>query len=299
MKLAYAALALMLPLTLLAQDSLPAHRETIVHGYHDASGFGNVELRPMKVVESPELGLTLMAIFPGRRMTAPPKWVSVGLRSRGTTARFRENAMLSFVANGLRVPAGAMFRVANARDTMLEETLALRIPLATFRKIAGAPTLTVRVDTMSFALTLEQLAAVRDFGDRLTPAGWARAHAIADAVSRRQGFTLHKDWYEHSEVDTPARPLQVGVDIAFPTTGLPERRVVTFEYVIDTLGVPDVTTFRGTHPERDAPFLEALRRSLEHWRFVPAQKAGRPVRQMMRQARTFEPPSPRLSTPNR
>ena len=299
MKLAYAVFASVFPLTLVAQDSLPAHRETIVHAYHEASGFGNVELRPMKVVESPELGLTLMAVFPGRRMTAPPKWVSVGLRSRGTTARFRENAVLSFVANGVRVPAGAMFRVAAARDSTLEETLALRIPLATFRKFATAQTLTVRVDTISFDVAQEQLAAVRDFAERLTPAGWARADAIVDAVSRRQGFTLRKDWYEHSEVDTPARPLQVDGDIAFPMTALPERRVVTFEYVIDTLGVPDLTTFRGTHPERDAPFLDALRRSLEHWRFVPAEKAGRPVRQMMRQAKTFEPPSPRLSTPNR
>lgn len=299
MKLAYGALASMFPLTLLGQDSIPAHRETIVHGYHEASGFGNVELRPMKVIESPELRLTLMAVFPGRRMTAAPKWVSVGVRSRGATARFRENAVLSFVADGARVPAGAMFRVAEARDTTIEETLALRIPLATFRKVAKAQTLSVRVDTVSFAMTEEQLAAMRDFAGRLTPAGWALANAIADAVSRRQGFTLRKDWYDRSEVDTPAQPLQVGDDVGFPSDALPERRVVTFEYVVDTLGVPDLTTFRGTHPERDAPFLAILRRSLEHWRFVPAEKAGRPVRQMMRQAKTFEPPSPRVSTPNR
>jgi hypothetical protein len=297
-RLRYLAAVSMLPMALLAQDSLPSHRETIVHGYHEPSGFGNVELRPMKVVESPELGMTLMAVFPGRRMTAPPRWVSVGLRSRGTRPRFRENAVLSFVVDGAHVPAGAMFRVAQTRDTTVEETLALRIPLATFRKVAQAGTLTVRIDTMSFALTQEQLAAMRDFGGRLAPAGWARANAIADAVSRRQGFTLRKDWYERSEVDTPARPLQVGDDVGFPADALPQRRVVTFEYVIDTLGVPDLTTFRGTHPERDAPFLDVLRRALEQWRFAPAEKAGRPVRQMMRQAKTFEPSSA-VSTPNR
>jgi hypothetical protein len=298
-KLGFVAVALVLPMALLAQDSLPSHRETIVHGYHEASGFGNVELRPMKVVESRELRLTLMAVFPGRQMTTSPHSVSVGVRSRGTAPRFRENAVLAFIADGVRVPAGAMFRVAESRDTTLEETLALRIPLATFRKIAKALTLTISVDTITFVLTEDHLAAVRDFAGRMTPAGWARGMAIADAVSRKQGFTLRKDWYERSEVDTPARPLQVSDDLAFPSGALPERRVVTFEYVIDTLGVPDLTTFRGTHPARDALFLEALQKSLEHWRFMPAEKAGRPVRQMMRQAKTFDPPSPQLSTPNR
>lgn len=96
-----------------------------------------------------------------------------------------------------------------------------------------------------------------------------------------------------TDVDEPARPALIGIPARYPDLpdSLRTSRTVLVEYVVDTTGKVDLATVRGRAPERDAPFLEELRRVMPEWEFYPAVKGGAKVRQVIRQAFVFEPPA--------
>src|SRR5215216_5027011 len=75
------AAALWLP-AVVARAQIPAprefrHKELIVTGYHEPSGYGSVELKPIPVEGAPETSLTTMFRYKGRRLAAPPTEVRV------------------------------------------------------------------------------------------------------------------------------------------------------------------------------------------------------------------------------
>ena len=92
-----------------------AHEEIIWQGFHQASGYGMVDLRPMLLAESPELRLNTMFVFEGKRLAAPPKWVSVGLVSRAPRPRFTASPTLTVLLDGGTPLRFGMFR--QARDS--------------------------------------------------------------------------------------------------------------------------------------------------------------------------------------
>jgi hypothetical protein len=57
-------------------------------------------------------------------------------------------------------------------------------------------------------------------------------------------------------------------------------------YVVSEQGAPDLDTFRALN-DADARFLEAIRTALAHTRFVPAQKDGKPVPQVVQTTYDF------------
>src|SRR5919202_3514306 len=76
------------------------HREEIRTAYHEASGYGSVELRPMRVSELPEVTLTALFSYRGRRLLAPPTDVSVGLKATDARAHFARARTLTFTLDG-------------------------------------------------------------------------------------------------------------------------------------------------------------------------------------------------------
>jgi hypothetical protein len=78
-----------------------------------------------------------------------------------------------------------------------------------------------------------------------------------------------------------------------PTPGYPPalaargaRALVSTMFVVSEQGQPDLGTFRALN-DADAQFLEAIRTSLGHTRFVPAQKEGKPVPQVVQTTYDF------------
>ena len=66
------------------------------------------------------------------------------------------------------------------------------------------------------------------------------------------------------------------------------------EFVVDTNGLADTTTLRSQNPA-DSIFAYAVNAVIRDWRFSPALKDGKHVRQLMVQAMPFDPgpmPSP-------
>jgi TonB family protein len=262
-------------------------------GYHAASGFGTVELRPMRVAESPPAWLGAMYVYKGERLTTPPAQVSLALRVWSPAPRYAAVRELVFVLDSERVAAGPLLRRSTDSAGGATETLALRLPAALFQRITSARRVAVRAGATEIALDDEALEALRDLASRMDPAGYERARAAAQAAVTAQGMLLHKDWYDPGEVDERAAPSLLPAKPAYPNVPPRERRVrtVLVEYVVDTTGRVDLATIRGQSPDgADAPFIDAVRAVAAQWEFTPARKDGRPVRQLVREALLFEPP---------
>lgn len=107
-------------------------------------------------------------------------------------------------------------------------------------------------------------------------------------VQHRYLFDLSSDAvYFEFQVSKPVAPMPGNRPPRYPTSlrsqNVPGR--VTAEYVVDTLGRPDMKTFRvrrATHPD----FARAVGDALPNLRFSPASVGGRPVRQLV--IMTFE-----------
>jgi hypothetical protein len=274
------------------------HHADIWTGFHDASGFGDVELRPMPIADAPiPLRMAAIYVFKGRRPTAPPPWVSIAFVANDSVARFAagSRAVRLTPAEGAPVTirekeVAHTFGPAGAGK---EERVAFRMLTSDFLRLVGARSLAVRVGaTTEVALSEESLEALRDFASRMRPSTFDSTRAAASADVATGPFRLRKDVYEARDVDTPAKPSLLGVLPPFPAAIVGAdrvRRQVLVEYVVDTTGTPDPASLRGRFPERDSLFVEALRPALAQWRFTPATKAGHPVAQIVRQAVTFEP----------
>ena len=268
------------------------HRGTIWMEYHPASGFGSVDLRPLRVAEDPPLTLSAVFVHKGERLTAPPAQVSLALRVWSSRPRFAGVREIAFVLDGSqRITAGPVLR--QQADTVggVTETIALRMPAAVFLRVVNARQAALRIGGTQVSLGEDVLEALRDFASRMEPAGYERARAAARAEVAAPGMTVRKDWYEPGEVDERAAVSMLQAKPAYPDLPPRERRVrtVLVEYVVDTTGRVDPASVRAPSPDEDPRFVEAVRAVAAQWEFTPARKGGRPVRQIVRQALLFEP----------
>jgi TonB family protein len=261
--------------------------------YHAASGFGSVELRPMRVSDAPPVTLAAVFVYKGERLSAPPAQVSLALRTWSAAPRYAAVREVVFVLDGSReIAAGPVLH--QQADTVggVVETIALRMPVEVFLRVANAARAAVRFGATTVALDDEALEALRDFASRMTPAGYERARAAAQARVATPTMTVRKDWYEPDEVDERAAVSMLQAKPKYPADLPPrERRVrtVLVEYVVDTTGRVDLATVRAASPDEDRRFIDAVRAVAAQWEFTPARKGGRPVRQMVHQALLFEP----------
>lgn len=273
-----------------------AHHETIWTAFHAASGYGDVELRPMLLADAPELRLTTMFVFKGERLVAAPPIVSVAFVGLGAAPRFGAARAVRFLPEGgapLVVSEKAVVRtVRELSPGVVEERVAFRVPTSEFLRLANARSLRATVGSAEVAFGEEKLEALRDFASRMRPAVFDSTRAAASARVATRGFAIRKDVYEPRDVDEPARPELMMPRLPYPTSvpaaGRVPRRVL-LEFVVDSAGRVDPASLRGQSPEWDAPFVAALRASATDWRYVPARKAGRPVAQIVRLALPFEP----------
>ena len=74
---------------------------------------------------------------------------------------------LSVVANGETLRLGRMDLLAQNVDTLMSETLQIKVPYAAFKKIALAETVELSIGPSSFALRDKNLMALRDLHNRV------------------------------------------------------------------------------------------------------------------------------------
>ena len=88
--------------------------------------------------------------------------------------------------------------------------------------------------------------------------------------------------YPADEVEKPAMPRSGNPSPKYPSV-LESSRVegaVLVQFVVDTLGVADMSTFKVLDATNDL-FAESTRATLSKWRFYPAEASGRKVRQFV------------------
>jgi TonB family protein len=118
------------------------------------------------------------------------------------------------------------------------------------------------------------------------------AIGIAGGVVRAQKADVA---FTEKEVDRPAVQLQNGVAPQFPDSllalGISGWAKVTF--VVDTNGRVDPASYRPMESMGSWLFADAVRDALPRMRFIPAQIAGRPVRESIERRFEFDSPIPR------
>jgi len=94
------------------------------------------------------------------------------------------------------------------------------------------------------------------------------------------------------EVDHPA--VRLDRDRTIPPNSPPTGDCYSalLEFVVDTTGTPDSATARVVRSTGQG-YAAALLASLPHWRYAPARKDGRLVRQLVRQGYAWHVPGPR------
>jgi outer membrane biosynthesis protein TonB len=120
-------------------------------------------------------------------------------------------------------------------------------------------------------ITPEELPRVADLARR----------AAREELSRiSQGTTEDRVYAEH-EVACPVTPLAGNPRPTYPPN-VPDRERFSHEVLVtltvDTLGVPDSSSVRAL-PDTDRRFAAAAERSVLAWRFTPALRGGKRVRQ--------------------
>jgi hypothetical protein len=97
--------------------------------------------------------------------------------------------------------------------------------------------------------------------------------------------------YSVNEVEKPATPRSGNPSPKYPSL-LESSHVegsVLVQFVVDTLGVADMSTFTVLESTNDL-FAESTRASLTKWRFYPAEARGRRVKQIVRLPLRFVAP---------
>ena len=128
----------------------------------------------------------------------------------------------------------------------------------------------------------------------------AGASFVSPAVKLDSGKTIEKQYSVPNvpesfaatmfarDVTTPAAPVPGSPRPAYPA-GLAEqgeRALVSTMFVVDEDGRPNVDSFQALNTAA-APFVESIREALKRTRFVPAQKDGGPVRQVVQMTYDF------------
>ena len=112
---------------------------------------------------------------------------------------------------------------------------------------------------------------------------------------RRPGMvsqpTRNRTYYE-SEVACPALPVVPNAAIRYPSSladGDRTAQELIVELTVDTLGAvveSSITPFPGTRPE----WVRTIREAVGTWRFRPAMRGGRRVRERLHMAVVVRPP---------
>ncbi|HEX5438620.1 MAG TPA: TonB family protein [Gemmatimonadaceae bacterium] len=150
-------------------------------------------------------------------------------------------------------------------------------------------------DFHAFATALRQaITATRE----MTPASMASADRAGSVdqdsipapvygATRALPSSPEKTYYSF-QVETQAQPLEGNPAPAYPAAlqAAHTDGQVLAEFVVDTTGRVDMTTFKVTMAT-DERFVEALMQVLPRWRFRPAETAGHRVRQFIQMPLTF------------
>jgi hypothetical protein len=235
--------------------------------------------------------LTALFRFKGQTLTEPPADVSVGIMTMASDHLPPSPALLAVIDSSSAVWLGAVYRDTLGTGTDAVETLAAHVPLATFLTLAGARTATIRAGHVDIPLTAEDLEALRDLASRMSPSAGGNAPQPPGPPTRVLPRS-ERDWYEATEVDTPARPSTLPEHPRFPDVpaGERRRRELFVEFVVDTAGHAQLVNVRGRDDGSIAPFVDALRAVMAHWEYEPARKGGVAVPQVIRQVVVFDPP---------
>jgi hypothetical protein len=96
------------------------------------------------------------------------------------------------------------------------------------------------------------------------------------------GWLIRGPIYLDCEVDRKVELRGGEPRLDFAPSGTPRMGCLKaeFEFVVDTLGIPEVMTLR-TKNGNDRDLEEAVRNAIPLLRFTPAQLEGRPVRQLL------------------
>lgn len=95
--------------------------------------------------------------------------------------------------------------------------------------------------------------------------------------------------YRACEVDKPATVAQAVTTFSFqPTPGRTTCYTAELEFVVDTLGSPEVGTVHVVSA-LDRDFAATIIATLRDWRYDPAQLGGHPVRQIVTTTHRLSP----------
>ena len=105
-----------------------------------------------------------------------------------------------------------------------------------------------------------------------------------------QAASSQRDWYEPTDIESPARPY-----IGNPLPQFPEamlvapgtKHTVRVEFVVRKDGTVDPDTFRSLTPDADPRLVSAIRDAVLRWRYDPAWDRGQAVRMIIRYAFDF------------
>lgn len=266
-----------------------AHHETIQMGYHEASGYGFVELRPMVVAEHPEVRLAALYNFKGRAPAVAPEAVGLALQTVDAPDAFGEAKHIVFLLDdGSRVTTDSLIVVVDQSTGRRIETRSRKVLRRDFLRIVSSAHVTVRAGALELTLGEEQLEALRDFASRMSPTTYAAALAAQSARVQVPDFDLRRDFYEAREVTTPASPTMLPVIPSYPASVPPQPHRMAIRYVVDTTGHVDPSTFGAMDPA-DSGYAAALKTVIDRWEFSPAEKDGKHVRQIIRQVIDYAP----------
>lgn len=95
--------------------------------------------------------------------------------------------------------------------------------------------------------------------------------------------------YFEYQVDKPAKPMAGNTQPTYPDSGksgIGDGEVVA-AFIVDTLGVPEIASLKILR-STGAVFSAAVRAALPRMRFIPAEKGGVKVRQLVQQPFVFK-----------
>jgi hypothetical protein len=289
MRRAAAIVAISFAISFARVSAARAQSGEIWMGYDSTSGFSTVELRPMAIggVGAP-LSMHVVAVFKGRAF-ATPQYLSLSFIGAPGRVHFAKPAIVTISLDGANA-----FK-AGADEVLLQgDRLALRVPTSLVGKLGRGTSVRGNAAGVSFTMSAENIATLRDYAERLTATGYDRAIAAAKASAEHGAYVVQKDWYEPSEVDERAAPTLMPERPRYPAEIAPAERVRREFYVellVDTAGHATLRNAQAIAAGPVAPFVDAIRAAMAKWEYTPAKKDGHPVAQIIRQVIVFDPAS--------
>jgi len=265
------------------------HHENITMYFDEASGYGTVQLGPMIV--SPEVQLKALFKFKGATLLAMPAQVSVAVISTSDQFRHVASKRVAFTTDSSgRRYYPVLVRIPERLEGRFRETMALSLPARAFVSLATANTVAGEVGGVTFSLSAEQHEALRDFASRMGVEAHRNALAATGGPAAIRITASRQGAYSAADVDRRAAQLGGLIRPSYPVVPFEQRRrrAVNIEFVVDTTGLADTATLRS-QDGADSAYAQAVMRVIRDWRFTPAMKAGKRVRQVMVQAMPFDP----------